>query len=116
MRILDARLSTAFEFDRVLKETLISENHSNCAYLIYPHSLSTIEIEVILANAVCNVDESSSFSLKSSTSQIDFKSGNTINLFPNSRKAYDRLASTCRSFVFDVCAALPLRYLENMRL
>lgn len=98
-----------------------------------PDSLSAVEVEAVLAGAVCgagsdteaeadtiteeHVDESAVPVVSTPTLAELLRllsSGADGALYPDSLEAAKRLARTCHVFVFDVCSAVPRRALRSV--
>lgn len=115
LRILMGRVSAAIEEECNVRAATSSNTWSQV-----PDSLSAAEIEAILAMMVCR-DENDNEGLTKSPSILVLqrlvspdKVGKKVALFPESMVSVSRLVRSCQSFVFDICAAVPMKHLDGM--
>lgn len=75
-----------------------------------PDSLSVIEIDSYLTKVFCGGNDNNA--VDSSTLQSLGTGPET--LYANAREAVQRLASSCHSFVFDVCSVVPSKHINQL--
>lgn len=117
LRMLMGRMGAAIDEECNVESAILSSNQS---WSQVPDSLSAAEIEAIFAMTVCSEagdDEGSSKSPSVLVLQrlaTPDKLGKKAILFPEAIDSIARLVKSCQSFVFDICAALPMKHLEGM--
>lgn len=117
LRVLIGRMSAAIDEDCNLQAAVSSSDHTRSQV---PSSLSAADIEAILAMIVCGEEGDNEGSSKSPSVLIlqrlatPDKMGNKVPLLPESMESISRLVKSCQSFVFDICAALPMKHLDDM--
>ena len=118
LRMLMGRMSAAIDEECNVKSAVA--NSSNKAWSQIPDTLSAAEIESIFSMSVCSEagdDEGSSKSPSILVLQrlaTPDKLGKKAILFPEAMDSIARLVKSCQSFVFDICAALPMKHLDGM--
>ncbi len=120
-RILAVRMKSTMEQESTLTDAVV-KGVTNASAV--PESMSVIEVEALLANAVCGVNEDRDLSKsKSKTSSVttveqlsnsNILGGEVHDLFPKAIDATIKLVKSCQSFVFDVCAFLPFQNMDPM--
>ncbi len=117
LRILMGRVSAAIEEECNVKTVVMDSNRT---WSQVPDSLSAAEIEAMLATTVCGEDGDEEGLMKSPSILVlqrlanPDKVGKKVALFPETLDSVSRLVKSCQTFVFDVCAALPMKNLEGM--
>lgn len=110
-----------------------SASNSKGSSFSFPDSLSIVDLDSFLTNAVCggndqaNVNESNPILILlqrlGSSAAMPTSIGDdlqaleherTLSLFPKSNEAFTRLTGSCHSFVFEVCSAVPRKHLTNL--
>ncbi len=117
LRMLMGRMCAAIDEECNVKSAVTSSNQS---WSQVPDSLSAADIEAIFAMTVCAEAGDDEGSTKSPSVLVlqrlatPDKVGKKAILFPEAIDSIARLVKSCQSFVFDICAALPMKHLENM--
>ena len=120
-RILAARMASTMEQDSTLTDAVVKGVTSASSV---PESFSVIEVEALLAMAVCGeAEDQGSSTSKSKSSSVttveqlanaDIRAGEVHDLFPKSVVANTKLVKSCQSFVFEICSFLPFRNMDPM--
>jgi hypothetical protein len=117
LNVLAEKVDTAMEQDVKISKGLSQLNFDST---LVPDSMSVADIEVILAIEHCRgKNDSYENTEKSNISKSSFVLSNNLDdcgnfLFPKSLNSLDRLTKSSQSFVFDVCASIPLEHLKEM--
>jgi conserved oligomeric Golgi complex subunit 7 len=85
---------------------------------VLPDSLSMVEIDSILIKATCSKDEdeehtNTSLAVLQRLTLVETDRA-PVTLYPETEEAIKRLASSCHSFVFDVCSSVPRKHLSGI--
>ena len=118
LRMLSVRMAATIDQEATLIEALEQGSTSND---LVPDSLSSSEIETILATSVCGDDDDRHWSkkcpsveaLRKITSDDEMNRPKTF-LFPKSIESLDRLIKSGQTFVFDIASAIPFKHLNGM--
>jgi Golgi complex component 7 (COG7). len=116
IRLLANRMEAAAE-QRLELSKAMNQNRFNSS--LVPDSLSVAEIEILLAIDIHGdgVDHDNSkkspsiTALRMRSKDVDMFEN---NLFPKSLDSLSRLIKNSQQFVFDICAAVPLHFLNDM--
>jgi hypothetical protein len=94
-----------------------SSSSSSTTVFVLPDSLSVVEIDSVLIKGICSHENEEETNTALSVLQrlaVSETDRGRIALYPESDDASKRLASSCHMFVFDVCSAVPRKYLGDM--
>jgi len=115
LRVLAGRMGATIDQERALMDAIV-KGSGNVSLI--PDSLSAVDVEALLAKAVCDSGDADSNSLEITNMQRLANVDETICdgklLFPDSVQTCQTFIRTCQTFVFDVCSTIPLRNLGNM--
>ncbi len=121
LRILSVRMKSTMEQESTLTDAVV-KGVTNASAV--PESMSVIEVEALLATAVCGMNEEtgsskskskpSSVTTAEQLSNANILNGEVHDLFPKAIDATNKLVRSCQSFVFDVCAFLPFQNMDSM--
>lgn len=86
-----------------------------------PDSLTVVEIDSILTRLICGGDEAQetedgipALTILNQLATIPEGGDPGVTLYPEVEEAVQRLAGSCHAFVFDVCSAVPRKFLAGM--
>eukprot|EP00978_Attheya_sp_CCMP212_P004283 scaffold9365_cov51-Attheya_sp.AAC.6 len=111
---LVGRMASSMAQEKAIAEATSSTRNKSDGCFILPDSLSPVEVEYLLARTVCGGSNNSFKVLQRLAASEADGAIVIVPLFPESMEATARLTSSCHSFVFDVCSAVPRHSLEGM--
>jgi hypothetical protein len=116
LTVLSSRMSSYISKEKELEEVpATTTRKSSAAVVLLPDSFSAVEIDSFLTKAVCFDEENNETNAALVILQRLAESGPTsVPLYPETEDATRRLATSCHTFVFDVCAAVPRLHLKGM--
>ncbi|KAL3908248.1 MAG: hypothetical protein SGARI_003148 [Bacillariaceae sp.] len=79
-----------------------------------PDALSMVEIDSYLSKVFCDEDASPDSETNPSLMALQRFGAESQGLFPDAEAAVKTLASSCHSFVFDICSAVPQKHLNEL--
>ena len=115
MMMLAQRMEAHLAREERLNE--MRKNNKAKSAFVLPDSLSVVEIDSILTNAICceNMSEEANGPLsvlqRLAVTEAERAS---VALYPETDDEINRLANSCHTFVFDVCSAVPRKHLRDI--
>ncbi|KAL3903283.1 MAG: hypothetical protein SGILL_010502, partial [Bacillariaceae sp.] len=79
-----------------------------------PDSLSLVEIDSFLSKRFCNEEASHDSDMNASLMALQKFGADSQGLYPQAEAAIKTLASSCHSFVLDICSAVPQKHLNEL--
>ena len=119
--VLAERVGAHIRLEAEVDKASSSKSGKAASSFSLPDSLSVVEIDSMLTKVLCgegsevqDKEESPSLSTLQRLSAAEDTDLPAIALYPESAEEIKRLAHSCHSFVFDICASVPRKHLSDM--
>ena len=113
--LLSERVSAHAAREKEVQEALekVSSGGKNSFQL--SDAMSIVEVDSLLTRKVCVGESEEEFSVaQASLQSLAMKGENLSALYPDAEESSKRLATSCHTFVYDVCSSVPRLYLSGM--
>jgi hypothetical protein len=100
---------------KVKEASLKTAPKTGMGSFVLPDSLSVVEIDSLLTQAICDDTDLDEMSASYTVLQrLTADDRGIVPLYPEADEATKRLANSCHTFVFDVCSSVPRYHLSGM--
>jgi hypothetical protein len=116
LTVLRERMASHSAQARKVKEaSLKTAPKTGMGSFVLPDSLSVVEIDSFLTQAICDDTDLDDMSASYTVLQrLTADDRGVVPLYPEADEATKRLANSCHTFVFDVCSSVPRYHLSGM--
>jgi hypothetical protein len=121
LSVLAERVAAHIKQEAEVEKASSSKGGKAASSFSLPDSLSVVDIDSMLTKVFCgegteveDEEENHSLSMLQQLGAAEETDNPLVALYPESSEAIKRMAHSCHSFVFDVCASVPRKELSGM--